>query len=80
MAGPIETTAGAVGTVVLELCHDGGRYIAKAGARYLPGDLVQGSTHERIPETYHQTGRLLAQLHEQQSVEDGGFEAPALAD
>ncbi|MET9023491.1 phosphotransferase [Actinopolymorpha sp. NPDC004070] len=43
--------------------------------RYLPGELVQGSTHEREPETYRQAGLMLAQLHDQQSVEDEEFEA-----
>lgn len=107
---------GLVGTVVLELCHNDVRYIAKAGdekdshlarelrahrdwlrpwtsrglapelvyadsdakllvTRYLPGELVQGSDNEGAPETYLQAGRLLAQLHEQLSVEDDEFEA-----
>jgi thiamine kinase-like enzyme len=43
--------------------------------RYLPGELVQGSDHEGLPETYRQAGRLLAHLHEQGSVEDDEFEA-----
>jgi Phosphotransferase enzyme family len=107
---------GLVGTVVLELCHNDVRYIAKAGdekdghlarelrahrdwlrpwtsrgrapelvyadgdakllvTRYLPGELVQGSDHEGVLETYRQAGRLLAQLHAQSSVEDDEFEA-----
>lgn len=107
---------GLVGTTVLELVHDGVRYIAKAAdendhhlarelrahrnwlspwtsrdraprlvhaddvakllvTRYLPGVLVEGSDHERLPDTYRQAGRLLAQLHEQSAVEDAEFEA-----
>ena len=107
---------GQVGTVVLELCHDGARYVAKAAddsdhhlarelrahrnwlrpwtsrgrapelvhadgeakllvTRFLPGGLVEGSDHERLPETYRQAGRLLAQLHGQCSAEDADFEA-----
>ncbi|GAB2600574.1 phosphotransferase [Kribbella endophytica] len=42
---------------------------------YLPGDLVEGTPRERSPETYHQAGVLLAQLHEQFTVEDNDFEA-----
>lgn len=107
---------GLVGTVVLELRHKDGRYIAKAGdekdshlarelrahhewlrpwtsrgrapelvfadgdakllvTRYLPGELVQGSDHERLPAIYRQAGLLLAHLHEQFSVEDDEYEA-----
>jgi aminoglycoside/choline kinase family phosphotransferase len=43
--------------------------------RYLPGELVEGTAHERAPETYCQAGELLAQLHGQLAVE-GDFEAP----
>jgi hypothetical protein len=42
---------------------------------YLPGELVQGTNHEHSPETYHQAGWLLAQLHEQSAFEDTEFEA-----
>jgi hypothetical protein len=42
---------------------------------YLPGDLVEGTPHEHAPETYHQAGVLLAQLHEQFTREDKVFEA-----
>jgi aminoglycoside/choline kinase family phosphotransferase len=42
--------------------------------RYLPGELVEGTDHERDPETYRQAGELLAQLHRQPAVEDD-FEA-----
>ena len=107
---------GLVGTVVLELSHDGSCYIVKAGdekdhhlAReirahrqwlmpwtsqgrapqlvhadeeaklivtcYLPGELVEGTAHERDPETYRQAGGLLAQLHGQLAIEDDEFEA-----
>lgn len=43
--------------------------------RYLPGELVQGSEHEQLPDTYHQAGQLLAWLHAQLAVEDAEFEA-----
>lgn len=43
--------------------------------RYLPGELVQGTDHERLPDTYRQAGRLLARLHGQSGVEDKEFEA-----
>ncbi|MPV38917.1 phosphotransferase [Georgenia subflava] len=107
---------GLVGTTVLELSHDGRRYIAKAGdakdhhlAReirahrqwlaplasrakvprlvhadtdakllvtcYLPGELVQGTTYEQLPETYRQAGALLAQLHGQLAADHDEFEA-----
>jgi thiamine kinase-like enzyme len=109
---------GLVGTTVLQLAHDGGSYIVKAGdendhhlarelrahrywlgpwtsrgrapdlvhaddgakllvTRYLPGELVQGTDHERLPDTYRQAGRLLARLHGQSAVEDKEFEARA---
>ncbi|MFI5707489.1 phosphotransferase [Kribbella sp. NPDC051620] len=42
--------------------------------RYLPGQLVEGTDHERDPETYRQAGELLAQLHGQSAVADD-FEA-----
>lgn len=42
---------------------------------YLPGDLVEDTPHEHSPETYHQAGVLLAQLHEQFTTEDEDFEA-----
>jgi hypothetical protein len=43
--------------------------------RYLPGELVEGTEHERLPETYRQAGRLLTLLHEQFAIEDRDFEA-----
>jgi thiamine kinase-like enzyme len=43
--------------------------------QFLPGELVEGSDHERLPDTYRQAGRLLARLHEQVEVEDEDFEA-----
>ena len=43
--------------------------------RYLPGELVEGTSHERSPETYRQAGELLAQLHRQLAIDDDGFEA-----
>jgi thiamine kinase-like enzyme len=107
---------GLVGTTVLQLSHEGARYIAKAGdehdhhlarelrahrewldpwtsqgraphlvhadddvkllvTTYLPGELVEGTDHERRPETYRQAGRLLARLHAQLEVEDPDLEA-----
>lgn len=42
---------------------------------YLPGELVQGTDHERRPDTYRQAGRLLRDLHEQLAVEDRELEA-----
>ncbi|MEV5961156.1 hypothetical protein AB0L70_05295 [Kribbella sp. NPDC051952] len=63
---------GQVGTTVLEVMAGGSRYIAKAGnaqdhhlarellllTRFMPGELVQGSAHERLPETYRQAGGI----------------------
>ena len=107
---------GLVGTTVLELLHDGDRYVAKAGdasdhhlareirahrewlrpwtsrgraprligadedaklllTRYLPGELVQGTDYEQLPDTYRQAGELLAQFHEQFDAQDEEFEA-----
>ena len=40
---------------------------------YLPGDLVQGGPAEFEADTYRQAGILLAQLHSQQTVDDGSF-------
>jgi thiamine kinase-like enzyme len=37
--------------------------------------LVEGSDSEFLPSTYRQAGQLLAQLHEQDAVEDDDFEA-----
>jgi hypothetical protein len=106
---------GLVGTFVLELCHGGERYIAKAGdagdrhiARelaahhdwlspwtsrgrapelvngdadakliltgFLPGDLVQGSPGEWVPDTYRRAGELLALFHGQLAVPDPTYE------
>ncbi|MGH3446141.1 MAG: phosphotransferase [Nocardioidaceae bacterium] len=42
--------------------------------RYLPGDLVLGTTSADEPSTYHQAGELLAQLHAEASVTDAGYE------
>jgi aminoglycoside/choline kinase family phosphotransferase len=42
--------------------------------RYLPGELVEGTDHEQLPETYRQAGELLAQLHGQLAIEDDHFE------
>jgi Ser/Thr protein kinase RdoA (MazF antagonist) len=42
---------------------------------YLPGHLVEGSDHERQPETYRQAGELLARFHAQTAVRDEDFEA-----
>ncbi|GAB3824861.1 phosphotransferase [Kribbella italica] len=42
---------------------------------YLPGDLVEGTPDEHDPGTYHKAGVLLAQLHEQLTVDDEDFEA-----
>jgi thiamine kinase-like enzyme len=47
--------------------------------RYLPGELVQGSDHEELPDTYRQAGELLARFHQQLAVEDPEFEARELA-
>lgn len=43
--------------------------------RFLPGELVQGTCHEHLPETYRQAGELLARFHGQLAVEDDAFEA-----
>jgi thiamine kinase-like enzyme len=43
--------------------------------RYLPGELAQGTDHERRPDTYRQAGRLLARLHGQCAIEDKEFDA-----
>jgi hypothetical protein len=43
--------------------------------RFLPGELVQGTEYEHLPDTYRQAGRLAARLHEQCEVEDEEFEA-----
>jgi aminoglycoside/choline kinase family phosphotransferase len=43
--------------------------------RYLVGELVQGTDHEHLPETYRQAGELLARFHGQLSIEDAEFEA-----
>jgi hypothetical protein len=102
------------GTAVLELAHDGERYVAKAGpegnhhvarelrahrewlrpwtstghapelvhgddearlvlTRFVPGELVQGTPHEAVPDVYAQAGRLLAVFHGQLGVEDAGY-------
>ncbi|MEV6288651.1 phosphotransferase [Kribbella sp. NPDC051770] len=42
---------------------------------YLPGELVEGTEHERLAATYEQAGQLLALLHGQLAVEDQEFEA-----
>ncbi|WP_020386069.1 phosphotransferase family protein [Kribbella catacumbae] len=42
--------------------------------RYLPGELVEGTDYERLPETYRQAGELMAQLHGQLAIEDDHFE------
>jgi thiamine kinase-like enzyme len=42
--------------------------------RYLPGELVQGTEHQRRPDVYRQAGELLARLHGQCEVEDRDFE------
>lgn len=42
---------------------------------YLPGHLVEGSDHERKPDTYRQAGELLARFHAQTAVRDEDFEA-----
>jgi len=42
---------------------------------YLPGRLVLGSATQRDPETFRQAGRLLAQLHAQESRTDAAYEA-----
>jgi hypothetical protein len=106
---------GLVGTFVLELCHGGERYIAKAGdagdrhiarelaahhdwlspwtsrgrapelvngdadaklilTRFLPGDLVQGSPAEWVPDTYRRAGELLVLFHGQLAVPDPSYE------
>lgn len=46
---------------------------------FLPGRLVEGTVHERRPDTYRQAGVLLAQLHAQLSVVDHDYEARARA-
>jgi hypothetical protein len=43
--------------------------------RYLPGELVEGTEYELLPDTYLQAGELLAQFHQQFAVEDLEFEA-----
>lgn len=45
--------------------------------RYLPGELVEGTGLEHLPETYRQAGELLAQFHGQLTVDDEDFEAAA---
>jgi hypothetical protein len=45
--------------------------------QHLPGELVEGSPHEHVPDTYHQAGILLARLHSQFGIEDTEFEAQA---
>jgi Ser/Thr protein kinase RdoA (MazF antagonist) len=42
--------------------------------RYLPGELVLGSTHAGAPATYRQAGKLLASFHAQAAVTDDGYE------
>jgi hypothetical protein len=42
--------------------------------RYLPGELVLGSTHADAPATYRQAGKLLASFHAQAAVTDDGYE------
>lgn len=42
---------------------------------YLPGELVQGTSHEQSPDTYAQAGRLLAQFHGQISLKNDEFAA-----
>jgi phosphotransferase family enzyme len=56
-----------------ELVHGDGKAKLLV-TRYLPGELVEGTHHERSPETYRQAGELLAQLHGQLAIE-GDFEA-----
>jgi thiamine kinase-like enzyme len=56
-----------------ELVHGDGKAKLLV-TRYLPGELVEGTDHERSPETYRQAGELLAQLHGQLAIE-GDFEA-----
>ena len=43
--------------------------------RYLPGELVQSTDYEQLPDTYRQAGELLAQFHEQLAAQDEEFEA-----
>jgi aminoglycoside phosphotransferase len=43
--------------------------------RYLPGELVQGTDYEQLPDTYLQAGELLARFHQQLATEDPEFEA-----
>lgn len=43
--------------------------------RYLPGKLVEGTDHETDPDTYRQTGELLAEFHAQLAVPDEKHEA-----
>lgn len=56
-----------------QLVHadDGARLLVTT---YLPGELVEGTGHERLPDTYRQAGRLLARLHAQVEVEDPDLE------
>ncbi len=42
---------------------------------YLTGELMQGTDHERRPDTYREAGRLLARLHAQLEVQDPDLEA-----
>lgn len=39
---------------------------------FLPGELVEGTPHELVGETYRQAGELLARFHGQLAVDDGG--------
>jgi Ser/Thr protein kinase RdoA (MazF antagonist) len=50
---------------------DGARLLVTT---YLPGELVEGTDHERLPDTYRQAGRLLARLHAQGEAEDPELE------
>jgi len=43
--------------------------------RYLPGELVQGTDYEQLPDTYLQAGELLVRFHQQLAIEDPEFEA-----
>ncbi|WP_433002162.1 phosphotransferase [Kribbella sp. CA-294648] len=43
--------------------------------RYLPGELVVGTSSEHEPDTYRQAGQLLAQFHGQLAISDDDFEA-----
>lgn len=44
-------------------------------AHYLLGELIQGPDYEFLPDTYRQSGELLAQFHGQLAVDDDEFES-----